>query len=85
MGKDQLMQLIEAKGNERKKAMLHVTQMQTKDWYNTSELKKKMLEEMNRLRSEQQQWLQQQQQQQQEGQEEDQLVRQLEQNLKLKE
>ena len=57
MDKERLMRYIEDKGNARKEAMYRITQLQTNDWHNTSDQKKKMVEEVNRLRQEQQEWL----------------------------
>jgi hypothetical protein len=42
--------------------MYQITKLQTNDWHNTSDQKKKMVEQVNRLRQEQQEWLQQTQQ-----------------------
>ena len=57
MDRERLMRYIEDKGNARKEAMYRITQLQTNDWHNTSDQKKKMVEEVNRLRQEQQEWL----------------------------
>ena len=59
MDKSSLLTYIEQKGNSRKGAMYQITKLQTNDWHNTSDQKKKMVEQVNRLRQEQQEWLQQ--------------------------
>ena len=50
MDRETLLRYIESKGNMRKGEMYKVTVLQTNDWHNTSEYKKKMVEEANRLR-----------------------------------
>ena len=44
MDKGQLLTYIEDKGNSRKGAMHKITQLQTNDWHNTADQKKKMVE-----------------------------------------
>lgn len=56
MSKEQLMEYIEQKGNERKMAMYKITQLQTNDWHHTSSQKRKMSEQVERLRQEQREW-----------------------------
>lgn len=67
MDKNQLLTYIEQKGNSRKSAMHKITQLQTNDCHNTSDQRRKMVEQVNRLRNEQQAWNAQIQQQEQEA------------------
>ena len=84
MDRQRLMAYIEDKGNARKQAMHKVTQLQTDDWHNTNAAKRKMVEQVNRLKAEQQQWEQEQQQQAAELQNENNAIRQKEQLLEQK-
>ena len=81
MDKGQLLTYIEDKGNSRKGAMHKITQLQTNDWHDTADQKKKMVEQVNRLRQEQQEWLQQVQQQSVDAQNEQQQIGQIEQTV----
>lgn len=56
MNKQQLLEYIQNKGNARKSAMHQITKLQTNDWHATSNSKKQMINEANRIRNEQREW-----------------------------
>lgn len=85
MNKQQLLAYIQDKGNARKNAMHQITKLQTNDWHSTSNSKKSMVNEVNRLRQENREWQNSQEQKLRESAAEEQSIVTIEQNLRDKE